>query len=177
MFFSEHRLKIASLRIGKHRIVKNIASLRKVNIAHPYLPVEEVRGQLSDPALGWVDRRRRFQQGGAQGRWRRVAKPGSTRMRFWFHTTGASGLGEVLSSEANTPGCWPAMRSQMKATINGRRTFTFCESFLFVCFCSKSSVLEKESSDLKVLAKLQYIQIFSLWLQWRQQVGNIVKVL
>ena len=25
------------LRIGKHRIVKNIASLRKVNIAHPYL--------------------------------------------------------------------------------------------------------------------------------------------
>ena len=36
MFFSEHRLKIASLRIGKHRIVKNIASLRKVNIAHPY---------------------------------------------------------------------------------------------------------------------------------------------
>jgi hypothetical protein len=36
MFFSEHRLKIASLRIGKHRIVKNIASLRKVKIAHPY---------------------------------------------------------------------------------------------------------------------------------------------
>ena len=36
MFFSEHRLKIASLRIGKHCIVKNIASLRKVNIAHPY---------------------------------------------------------------------------------------------------------------------------------------------
>ena len=36
MFLSEHRLKIASLRIGKHRIVKNIASLRKVNIAHPY---------------------------------------------------------------------------------------------------------------------------------------------
>ena len=117
--------------------------------------VEEVRGQLSDPALGWVDRRRRFQQGGAQGCWRRVAYTGSTRTRFWFHTTGASGLGEVLSSEANTPGCWPAMRSQMKATINGRRTFTFCESFLFVCFCSKSSVLEKESSDLKVLAKLQ----------------------
>ena len=27
---------IASLRIGKHCIVKNIASLRKVNIAHPY---------------------------------------------------------------------------------------------------------------------------------------------
>ena len=37
MFISEHRLKIASLRFGKHRIVKNIASLRKVNIAHPYL--------------------------------------------------------------------------------------------------------------------------------------------
>ena len=37
MFFFKHRLKIASLRIGKHRIVKNIASLRKVNIAHPYL--------------------------------------------------------------------------------------------------------------------------------------------
>ena len=37
MFFSEHRLKMTSLRIGKHRIVKNIASLRKVNIAHPYL--------------------------------------------------------------------------------------------------------------------------------------------
>ena len=34
--FSEHRLKMTSLRIGKHRIVKNIASLRKVNIAHPY---------------------------------------------------------------------------------------------------------------------------------------------
>ena len=27
---------MTSLRIGKHRIVKNIASLRKVNIAHPY---------------------------------------------------------------------------------------------------------------------------------------------
>ena len=38
MFFSEHRLKMTSLRIGKHRIVKNIASLRKVNIAHPYPP-------------------------------------------------------------------------------------------------------------------------------------------
>ena len=38
MFFSEHRLKMTSLRIGKHRIVKNIASLRKVNIAHPYSP-------------------------------------------------------------------------------------------------------------------------------------------
>ena len=37
MFFSEHRLKMTSLRIGKHRIVKNIASLRKVNIAHPYV--------------------------------------------------------------------------------------------------------------------------------------------
>ena len=36
MFLSKHRLNIASLRIGKHRIVKNIASLRKVNIAHPY---------------------------------------------------------------------------------------------------------------------------------------------
>ena len=104
---------------------------------------EEVRGQLSNPALGWVDQRRSFQQGGAQGRWRRVAKPGSTRMRFWFHTTGASGLGEVLSSEANTPGCWPAGRSQMKATINGRRTFTFCESFLFVCFCSNRQCLKR----------------------------------
>ena len=41
MFFSEHRLKIASLRIGKHRIVKNIASLRKVNIAHPYTNLVE----------------------------------------------------------------------------------------------------------------------------------------
>ena len=39
MFFLKNRLKIASLRIGKHRIVKNIASLRKVNIAHPYLGV------------------------------------------------------------------------------------------------------------------------------------------
>ena len=37
MFFFKHRLKMTSLRIGKHRIVKNIASLRKVNIAHPYL--------------------------------------------------------------------------------------------------------------------------------------------
>ena len=38
MFFLKNRLKIASLRIGKHRIVKNIASLRKVNIAHPFSP-------------------------------------------------------------------------------------------------------------------------------------------
>ena len=36
MFLSKHRLNIASLRIGKHCIIKNIASLRKVNIAHPY---------------------------------------------------------------------------------------------------------------------------------------------
>ena len=36
MFFFKHRLKMTSLRIGKHRIVKNIASLRKVNIAHLY---------------------------------------------------------------------------------------------------------------------------------------------
>ena len=35
MFFSEHRLKMTSLRIGKHRIAKNIALFRKVNIAHP----------------------------------------------------------------------------------------------------------------------------------------------
>ena len=34
MFLSKHCLNIASLRIGKHRIVKNIASLRKVKIAH-----------------------------------------------------------------------------------------------------------------------------------------------
>ena len=32
MFFLENRLKMGALRIGKHRIVKNIASLRKVNI-------------------------------------------------------------------------------------------------------------------------------------------------
>ena len=38
MFFSEYRLKMTSLRIEKHRIVKNIASLRKVNIARPYPP-------------------------------------------------------------------------------------------------------------------------------------------
>ena len=31
---------MTSLRIGKHRIVKNIASLRKVNIAHPYVLLE-----------------------------------------------------------------------------------------------------------------------------------------
>ena len=37
MFLSKHLLNIALLRIGKHRIVKNIASLRKVIIAHPYL--------------------------------------------------------------------------------------------------------------------------------------------
>ena len=37
MFLSKHRLNIASLRIGKHRIIKNIASLRKADIAHPYL--------------------------------------------------------------------------------------------------------------------------------------------
>ena len=36
MFLSKHRLNIALLRIGKHDIVKNIASLRKVNIA-PYM--------------------------------------------------------------------------------------------------------------------------------------------
>ena len=36
MFLSEHRLNIASLRIGKDRIVKNIASLRKVKIPQPY---------------------------------------------------------------------------------------------------------------------------------------------
>ena len=36
MFLSKHRLNIALLRIGKHRIIKNIASLRKVKIAHPY---------------------------------------------------------------------------------------------------------------------------------------------
>ena len=35
VFSSEHHLKIAELRIRKHRIVKNIALLRKVNIAHP----------------------------------------------------------------------------------------------------------------------------------------------
>ena len=35
MFFFKHRLKMTSLRIGKHCIVKNIASLRKVNIATP----------------------------------------------------------------------------------------------------------------------------------------------
>ena len=34
MFLSKHRLNIALLRIGKHRIDKNIASLRKLNIAH-----------------------------------------------------------------------------------------------------------------------------------------------
>ena len=39
MFLSKHRLNIASLRIGKHRIDKNIVSLRKVNIAHPYVLV------------------------------------------------------------------------------------------------------------------------------------------
>ena len=42
MFFSEHRLKMTSLRIGKHRIVKNIASLRKVNIAHPYILLDPI---------------------------------------------------------------------------------------------------------------------------------------
>ena len=36
MFLSEHRLNIPSLRIGKHRIVKNIPSLRKVKIPQPY---------------------------------------------------------------------------------------------------------------------------------------------
>ena len=45
MFFSEHRLKMTSLRIGKHRIVKNIASLRKVNIAHPY--IYKINSELS----------------------------------------------------------------------------------------------------------------------------------
>ena len=45
MFFLKNRLKIASLRIGKHRIVKNIASLRKVNIAHPYLDGAKVNKQ------------------------------------------------------------------------------------------------------------------------------------
>ena len=36
MFLSKHHLNIASLKIGKRCIVKNIASFRKVNIAHPY---------------------------------------------------------------------------------------------------------------------------------------------
>ena len=36
MFLSEHRLNIPSLRIGKHRIVKNIPSLRKVKKTQPY---------------------------------------------------------------------------------------------------------------------------------------------
>ena len=35
---------MTSLRIGKHRIVKNIASLRKVNIAHPYREAGEAQG-------------------------------------------------------------------------------------------------------------------------------------
>ena len=39
MFFSEHRLKMTSLRIGKHRIVKRIALLRLMNIAHPSVSV------------------------------------------------------------------------------------------------------------------------------------------
>ena len=47
MFFFKHRLNFFSkndivlnwktLHREKHRIVKNIASLKKVNIAHPYL--------------------------------------------------------------------------------------------------------------------------------------------
>ena len=36
MFLSEHRLNIPSLRNGKHPIVKNIPSLRKVKIPQPY---------------------------------------------------------------------------------------------------------------------------------------------
>ena len=36
MFLSEHRLNNSLLRIGKHRIVKNIPSLRKVKIPQPY---------------------------------------------------------------------------------------------------------------------------------------------
>ena len=35
MLCQKHWRKIVSLRIGKHHIVKNIALLRKVNIAHP----------------------------------------------------------------------------------------------------------------------------------------------
>ena len=46
-FFSEHRLKIASSRIGKHRIVENIASLRKVNIAHPYPRAQQFNISMS----------------------------------------------------------------------------------------------------------------------------------
>ena len=47
--------KIASLRIGKHRIVKtlhrkNIASLKKTGIVHPYL-------SLKVRASGWETRR------------------------------------------------------------------------------------------------------------------------
>ena len=37
---------MTSLRIGKHRIVKNIASLRKVNIAHPYHQLLPLSSQL-----------------------------------------------------------------------------------------------------------------------------------
>ena len=40
---------MTSLRIGKHRIVKNIASLRKVNIAHPYTAVPLATWFMSPP--------------------------------------------------------------------------------------------------------------------------------
>ena len=52
MFFLKNRLKIASLRIGKHRIVKNIAWLRKVNIAHPYMDWASIMAvQMSSRAV------------------------------------------------------------------------------------------------------------------------------
>ena len=52
MFFFKNCLKIESLRIGKHRIVKNIAWLRKVNIAHPYMDWASIMAvQMSSRAV------------------------------------------------------------------------------------------------------------------------------
>ena len=55
MFLSEHRLNIPSLRNGKHPIVKNIPSLRKVKIPSPISSSEKLLGRLY--LLVWLQRR------------------------------------------------------------------------------------------------------------------------
>ena len=125
------------------------------SLVAPLLPVEEVRGQLSDPALGWVDLRRRFQQGGAQGCWRRVAYTGSTRTRFWFHTTGASGFGGGFVQWGKYPRLLAGYEKSNESNNQRSSDFHFLWKFSFCLFLFESSVLEKESSDLKMLAKLQ----------------------
>ena len=109
----------------------------------PLLPVEEVRGNYAILPWGEWTGGGDFSKVGLRdvgGEW---LTQDQLERDFDFTQLEPVVLGEVLSSEANTPCCWPAGRSQMKATINGRRTFTFCESFLFVWFCSNRQCLKR----------------------------------